>query len=89
MLMFSFTSFIGFVAACCTSASYLPQLKKCYDTGSADDLSLKMLLILGAGIAFWVFYGALQGDFVIVIANTVSLMLIGGLLAFKLRDSPR
>jgi len=85
----SLASYIGFVAACCTTVSYFPQLKKCFDTGSAEDLSLKMLLILGAGIALWVVYGALQGDFVIIIANAVSLSLIAALLWFKLREIRR
>ncbi len=82
----SLASYIGFLAACCTTVSYFPQLKKCLATGSADDLSLKMLLILGAGIGLWVVYGMLQGDWVIIVANAVSLALIACLIAFKLRD---
>lgn len=85
----SLASCVGFLAACCTTVSYFPQLKKCIDTGSADDLSLKMLLILGGGIGLWVVYGGLQGDWVIIIANAVSLTLIACLVAFKLRDTRR
>jgi MtN3 and saliva related transmembrane protein len=29
----------------------LPQLKKCWDTGSAGELSFRMLLILATGVA--------------------------------------
>jgi hypothetical protein len=32
---------IGLFAAFCTTISYFPQLKKCWQTGSAGDLSLK------------------------------------------------
>jgi MtN3 and saliva related transmembrane protein len=77
---------IGLFAAFCTTASYVPQLKKCWDTGSAGDLSLKMFLILTIGIAAWVFYGFLQKDMVIVIANSVSLCLLFGILYFKVRE---
>ena len=35
-----FTTLIGLVAAFCTTVSYYPQLKKCWTTGSAEDLSL-------------------------------------------------
>jgi MtN3 and saliva related transmembrane protein len=84
--MFSFTTLIGFVAACCTTVSYIPQLKKCWDTGTAEDLSLKMLSILATGIALWVLYGILQQDWVIIIANSVSLSLLFALLLFKLRE---
>ena len=36
------TTFVGLIAAFCTTVSYFPQLKKCWETGSAGDLSLKM-----------------------------------------------
>ena len=81
-----FTTLIGLVAAFCTTISYYPQLKKCWDTGSAGDLSLKMFLTLAAGVALWVVYGFLKSDFVIIIANVVSLALLFGILYFKLRE---
>ena len=77
---------IGLFAAICTTISYFPQLKKCWDTGSAGDLSLKMFSILAAGIALWVVYGILQGDVVIILANSVSFMLLMGILYFRLRE---
>ena len=58
---------VGLAAAFCTTISYFPQLKKCWVTGSAGDLSLKMFSILATGIALWVTYGVLQGDFVIIV----------------------
>ena len=42
------TTLIGFFAAVCTSVSYLPQFKKCWDTGKAEDLSLLMFSIIVA-----------------------------------------
>jgi len=80
------TTLIGLMAALCTTASYIPQLKKCWETGSAGDLSLKMFSILAAGIALWVLYGVLQGDIVIILANSVSLVLLAGILYFRLRE---
>jgi len=80
---------IGTVAAFCTTVSYVPQLKKCWDTGSAGDLSLRMLLILASGVALWIGYGVLKGDFVIILANAVSLALLLAILAFKLREGGR
>jgi MtN3 and saliva related transmembrane protein len=80
------TTFIGVTAAACTTASYVPQLMKCWATGSSGDLSLKMFLILAAGIFLWVVYGVLQGDAVIIIANAVSLCLLACILSFKLRE---
>lgn len=80
------TTIVGLMAASCTTISYWPQLKKCWDTGSADDLSFKMSSILAAGIALWVVYGVLKKDYVIVLANSISLCLLTGILYFKLRE---
>ena len=77
---------VGLFAAFCTTLSYFPQLKKCWETKSAGDLSLKMFLILTLGVATWILYGYLQGDLVIVIANSVSLCLLLGILYFKLTE---
>jgi MtN3 and saliva related transmembrane protein len=81
-----FTTIVGLAAAGCTTISYWPQLKKCWDTGSAGDLSFKMFSILAAGIALWVVYGILKTDYVIILANSVSLCLLAGILYFKIRD---
>ena len=81
-----FTTLIGLAAAFCTTVSYYPQLKKCWETGSAGDLSLKMFLTLATGVALWVVYGFLKSDVVIIIANAVSLALLSGLLYLKLRE---
>ena len=81
-----FTTTIGLVAAICTTASYYPQLRKCWETGSAGDLSPKMFLTLAAGVALWVVYGFLKSDIIIIIANAVSLALLLGILYFKFRE---
>lgn len=49
------TILVGFFAAFCTSISYFPQLKKCWQTGKAGDLSLLMFSILTTGVGAWVF----------------------------------
>ncbi|MEA2929634.1 MAG: MtN3 and saliva related transrane protein [Hyphomicrobiales bacterium] len=85
----TFVTLIGLVAAFCTTVSYIPQLKKIWVTGETEDISLKMFLILALGIALWVVYGVLQHDAVIILANSVSLVLLGAILFFKLRGSLR
>jgi MtN3 and saliva related transmembrane protein len=80
------TTAVGLVAAFCTTVSYYPQLKKCWETGSAGDLSFRMLTTLAGGIALWVLYGSLQSDLVIIVANVVSFSLLMGILYFKLRE---
>jgi PAS domain S-box-containing protein len=80
------TTAIGSVAALCTTAAYIPQLKKCWETGSAGDLSLRTFSVLATGVALWIVYGVALGDVVIIAANAVSLALLGGILFFKMRD---
>jgi len=82
----NFPTLVGLIAAICTTASYFPQLKKCWDTGSAGDLSFKMFSTLAVGVALWVVYGFLQADIVIIVANIVSFVLLMGILYFKLRE---
>jgi MtN3 and saliva related transmembrane protein len=87
--MLSIETLIGLAAAFCTTVSYVPQVRKCWRTGSAGDLSLKMLGILATGIALWIVYGVLKGDLVIIAANGVSLTLLAFLLFFKVRENGR
>lgn len=81
-----FETIIGGLAAFCTTVSYAPQVKKAWTTRQTEDLSLKMLLILGAGLALWVAYGFLKADWVIVVANSISLAMLANLVWFKLRE---
>jgi len=82
--MTTFSTVIGLAGAVCTTAANLPQLKKAWTTGQTDDISLHMLLLLACGLGLWVAYGALQKDIVIILANAISLALIGGLMCLKL-----
>ncbi len=83
------TTAIGGAAAFCTTVSYFPQLKKCWTTGSAGDLSLKTFAILAGGLSLWVAYGVMIGDMVIVVANSISVCLQLGILFCKLREDWR
>jgi MtN3 and saliva related transmembrane protein len=85
--MSTFATVVGLAAAVCTTGANLPQLKKAWSTGQTDDISMNMLLVLASGLALWVAYGVLQRDIVIIVANAISLVLIGGLVSLKLQSS--
>ena len=87
--MLSYDTLIGLLAGLCTTASHIPQLHKSWKTGESQDLSLKMILVLGAGLALWCLYGVTRGDLAIMAANGVSLLLLSGILYFKLRPQSR
>jgi MtN3 and saliva related transmembrane protein len=78
---------IGVGAAIFTTLSHWPQLKKCWQTGKADDLSLRAFVILAVGVALWLIYGVLKSDWIIMAANAVSLALLSGILYFKIRGA--
>jgi MtN3 and saliva related transmembrane protein len=82
----SLETLIGLAAAFCTTISYIPQIKKIWETGDTEDISLKMFAILATGITLWVVYGIMRGDLVIILANGVSLAFLTAILFFKLRD---
>jgi MtN3 and saliva related transmembrane protein len=78
---------IGLAAAVCTTASYVPQVKKTWQTQETGDLSLRMLVTLGMGLALWCAYGFARADFVIVLANAASLAMLLMLIYWKMRRS--
>jgi MtN3 and saliva related transmembrane protein len=80
---------LGLLAAGLTSLSYIPQVQKALPRNSTEDLSLKMLLALLAGLCLWIVYGAVIGDFIIVVANVVGAALVGTVLGCKIRDMRR
>ncbi len=82
--MSTFATVVGLAAAVCATGANLPQLKKAWTTGQTDDISMNMLLVLTCGLALWVAYGVLHEDIVIILANAISLALIGGLVCLKL-----
>lgn len=85
-MMQSLIPWIGGGAALLTSLSYLPQVQKAWPRRSTDDLSLKMLLVLTAGLLLWICYGLLKGDWILILANSVGAALTGTVLGFRIRD---
>ena len=77
---------IGGFAAFCTTISYVPQVKKAWQTRETGDISLKMLLLLATGLGLWVAYGFMKSDWVIVGANSISLAMLANLIWFKMHE---
>lgn len=82
-------SVVGGAAAVLTTAANFPQLKKCWETQSAGDLSRKMLISLSSGVALWIAYGVLKQDWLIIGANVVSLAMLLGILWFRLGEDAK
>ena len=80
---------LGLVAAALTTGAYVPQVVKTWRSGSSADLSLGTYAILLAGILAWLAYGVLLGDLPIILANVVTLGLVGAVLAHVLLSRRR
>lgn len=77
--------FIGYVAATCTTLSFLPQLVRVLRLRSAREISLGMFLIFSVGTALWLTYGLLAHSKPVIAANAVTFVLAISILVLKLR----
>lgn len=53
---------IGYIAATCTTASFVPQVILTWRTKSAEGVSFGMYAVFVTGIALWLTYGMLTGN---------------------------
>ena len=81
----SWITAIGILAAVLTTTAFAPQAIKAWRSRSTADVSLAMFLMLVAGIALWLTYGLLIGDWPLILANGVTIGLAGAILLAKLR----
>ena len=78
-----FWEIVGLLAAFLTMFGFLPQVIKIYRTKSVRDLSLPTILQFMVGILLWLAYGIHLKNFVIILANSVTfLILIVALVLF-------
>jgi MtN3 and saliva related transmembrane protein len=80
-------TFIGLLATVFTVASTLPQIKKALNTKDTEDVSIRFLLVLIAGLSLWVFYGIGRADIVIVIGNSLGVSVTVIMLILKVKYS--
>ena len=76
---------IGLAAATLTMFAFIPQIIKVVKTKSAKDVSLITLLQLSLGVSLWIVYGMHLKDFIIILANGVTLFTLILLLIFYFR----
>ena len=78
------TDIVGSLAACLTTASFVPQAWLTFKTRDVSGISLGMYSIFTAGVALWLAYGWMLKAPPIVIANSVTLALALAIMAMKL-----
>jgi MtN3 and saliva related transmembrane protein len=76
---------IGILAGTLTTASFVPQAIKIWQTKSAKDVSLGMFFVLATGVGLWVVYGIMAGALPIILANSVTFVLAAVIIALKIK----
>ena len=80
---------VGFTAAFCTTIAFLPQAIKVIRTRDTSSLSLAMYAIFTLGVALWLAYGIIKNDWVIIMANVITLLLAVVILCTKVVNELR
>jgi len=76
---------IGFIAAVCTSSTFLPQILKSYKSKSTKDVSLGMVLLMILGVSLWLVYAISRRDVVVFTAQVIAMFFSIFLLILKLK----
>jgi MtN3 and saliva related transmembrane protein len=83
--MMTSTDLLGFVAACLTTCSFVPQAWKTFRSKDVSGISLGMYSIFTLGISLWLGYGLLLGAWPIIVSNIVTLALALSILLMKIK----
>ena len=87
MSHFNYIDLFGFLAAFLTTLAFLPQLYKTWQTKSADDVSLIMLILFLTGLISWIIYGLKINSIPILVANTITFIFNFSILILKITYS--
>ena len=80
----SWTELAGLVGAFLSSVTFIPQVYKTWQTKSAGDLSLAMMLIVFTSTIVWLVYGIALSLLPVIICNGIICALSALLIYFKL-----
>jgi MtN3 and saliva related transmembrane protein len=74
---------LGYLAATLTTASFVPQAVLTLRTRDVRGISLGMYSAFTLGVALWLAYGWRLGEWPIVVANALTLVLAATILVTK------
>lgn len=73
------------VAATLTTAAFVPQALHILRHKETRGISLFMYVSFAAGVALWLLFGVIIGNWPIIISNAITLVLALGIVAMKLK----
>jgi MtN3 and saliva related transmembrane protein len=77
--------YLGYLAGTLTVVSFLPQVIRAWKSRQTRDLSLHMFAILITASTLWVIYGAIIGDWPVIVTNVLMVALNSGIAVAKVR----
>jgi MtN3 and saliva related transmembrane protein len=80
---------LGFAAAFCTTAAFVPQLMRVLRLRSAREISLPTFMLFSVGVFLWLVYGLYTESKPVIASNGVTLILSLSILLLKLRYDRR
>lgn len=75
---------LGLIAAFLTTASFIPQAYKTLKTKDTSGISFWMYTMFVSGIFCWMVYGFMIASLPLILANSITLLLAGSVLAMKI-----
>jgi MtN3 and saliva related transmembrane protein len=76
---------VSAVAATLTTAAFVPQALHIIRYKETKGISLHMYVTFAAGVAFWLVFGVMIGNWPMILSNTITLGLALAILGMKLR----
>jgi MtN3 and saliva related transmembrane protein len=76
---------VSAIAATLTTAAFVPQAVHIIRYKETKAISLVMYVAFASGVALWLVFGALIGNWPIMISNAITLMLTLAIVGMKLR----
>lgn len=76
---------LGFIAACLTTASFLPQVYKTWKTKDVSGISLLMFSMFFVGVCLWIIYGVYKDSLSLIIGNGVAVITSLMMVYFKIK----
>ena len=77
-------TWIGSAAALASTFSFAPQAWKIIKSRKTDDISRRMYLLTVIAFALWIVYGAMLGQWPLIVTNTICLCLSAFILVMKI-----
>jgi MtN3 and saliva related transmembrane protein len=79
------TALAGYAGAVLTTVAFIPQAVQTWRTRSTAGISLGMYAIFTTGVALWLAYGLMLGEWPIILANSITFPLALSILLMKMR----